>query len=140
MSGFQWQTTPDAAFGALMADYQRRIFERLYAIMVEEAPNVERFMRQNARWKDDCMPGREYLRAFAWRDDEALQVGITAYYDLALYRQNCPEPEWDWGTAHETKFFKWVGKISVILPGDNPSVLVDEAQRIWQRIQAEFNV
>lgn len=135
---FQWNVTPKDAFNALMADYARRIEDAIYQIMVEEAPNVQQFMHQNAVWQDDCMPGREYLRAEPFRDDAAKEMGIRAFYDLNVYRQHCPEPEWDWGIAHETYTFKKAGTISIILPRRSPSVLGDEAPRIWQRVQALF--
>lgn len=136
---FQWSTSPVDAFNAGIEAYAKQVMDALYAVMVEEADNVQAFMRANAVWTDDCMPGREYLRAVAFRDDENYRVGITAFYDLDVYRANCPEPEWDWGIAHETYTFKYAGDISIILPnGSNPSVLGDEAPRIWQRIEALF--
>lgn len=138
-SGFVWEKSPTEVFIPGYAEWTKQVFDALYRIMVEEAPLVEQFMRRNARWQDDCMPGREYLRAIPFRDDDKWEVGIVAFYDLEVYRANCPEAEFDWGIAHETKRFQWVGKISVILPdGGNPSVLGDEAKRIWARIEALF--
>jgi hypothetical protein len=135
---FQWQTSPTEAFGALMKAYQQDILNRLYALMQQEAPLVEQFMRDNAPWIDNCMPGREYLKAFAWKDDDSFQVGITAYYDIDLYVQNCPEKPFDFGVAHETFTFPKAGVIAIILPRRPVTVLGDKADEIMDKVRALF--
>lgn len=132
---FKWNTNPDV-FNLGFAEYADVVMEQLWDLVQEFAPLVEQFMRQNAPWVDDCMPGREYLRADAFRD--RYEVGIVAYYDLETYRRNCPEPEWDWGLAHETFTFRKAGVIAIILPRGNLSVLGDMADDLWDQVRAMF--
>jgi len=47
-------------------------------------------------------------------------VGIRAWYDLDMYREQCGEPAWDWATRHETSTFAQSGVISIILPAAKP--------------------
>lgn len=138
MLRFEWVTPPDAVFPEGMDRYGKLVMDALYTVMVEEAPMVQQFMRENAPWHDSCMPGREYLLAVPFRDDMNWKVGIVAYYDLAVYRAKCPEPKENWAIAHETYTFKHAGVISIILPRRPNTVLGDEAPRIWDRVRALF--
>lgn len=136
---FQWQTTPEDAFQAMMDDYQARLMDGLFEICEQFAVRIQAWMRANAPWHDSCMPSREYLVTAAYRDDAALTVGVTAYYDLDVYRAQCPEPEWDWGWAHETFTFAKAGVISIILPrGAQGGVLGDLADDLWDAVRAKF--
>lgn len=137
-ASFQWETPPSPFFSTYTTAYGRMIMDAIYEICVEEAENVQAFMRANAVWKDSCMPGREYLKARAIRDDDAWEVGIDAYYDHELYLSRCPQPPFPFGIAHETFTFAKVGIISIILPRRANTVLGDEAPRIWDRIRALF--
>lgn len=134
---FQWDTPPDVWVKGYEA-YSEALIDALFDKMIEFAALTQQFMRQNAPWVDDCMPGREYLRAQAFRDDRTDEVGIVAYYDLDTYRRNCPEPDWDWGLAHETFTFRKAGVIAIILPRGNVSVLGDVADDLWDQIRAIF--
>jgi hypothetical protein len=134
---FKWNTSPDV-FNLGFAEYWDEVMDALYALMVEYAPIIQQFMRENAPWKDSCMPGREYLIAEAWRDSAANEVGILAYYDLETYRRTCPEPDWDWGWAHEQYTFKKAGVIAIILPRGAVSVLGDMADELWDRVRVLF--
>lgn len=134
---FEWKVSPDI-FKLGFAEYWDETLDALYALMVQYAPLVEQFMRQNAPWKDSCMPGREYLRADPWRADAENQVGIVAYYDLDTYRRHCPEPDWDWGWAHETYTFRKAGVIAIISPRSAVSVMGDMADDLWDQVRAMY--
>lgn len=135
---FKWIGSPVEVFNEGMALYIKTTMDALYAMMEEEAPKVQAFMRLSASWQDDCMPSREYLKAVPYRDDADLVVGILAYYDEEEYRRQCPEPEFDWGLVHELFTFPKAGKISVILPGDSPSLFNDDFPRVWDRVRALY--
>lgn len=136
---FWWDANdPPHTFPRGMANYTATMMDTIYAICVEEAENVQAFMRLNAVWKDSCMPGREYLKARAIRDDAAYLIGIEAYYDHELYLSRCPQPPFPFGIAHETYTFEKAGVISIILPRRQNTVLGNEAPRIWDRIRALF--
>lgn len=138
MVSFRWLDAPDPTFTDGYVRYVNRVRDTLYAIMVEEAPNVQMFMRLTAPWHDDCMPGREYLKAEPFFDSRTGRVGIMAYYDIDLYVRNCPEAKFDFGIAHETYTFPHAGVISIILPRRPGTVLGDEAPTIWDRVRALF--
>jgi hypothetical protein len=99
-------------------DYRTLVMDELFQIMVEEAPNVENWMRTNALWKDGCMPDLEYLRALPYRDDSELTVGIVAFYDKELRDLNCPDQdvEFDMSIIHEFREYVRGGVISILNP------------------------
>lgn len=137
MIHFTWDRAPDDVFPAGFDAYVDRLMDALYAIMVEEAPRVQQFMRDNATWHDDHDTGREYLKAAPFRSDTAYKVGIVAYYDLMAYRQKNPkqDPKFDFGVAHETWTFSKMGVIAIILPRRPNTVLGEEAARVWDRVR-----
>ena len=120
--------------------YLTAIVDALYAIMVEEAPQVEAFMRANAVWEDNHDLQRTYLRAVAYRDDSRYEVGIIAFYDMEIYKQKNPkqDPRFEFGIVHETYTFPQAGIISIILPRRPNTVLGEEADRIWDRVRQVF--
>lgn len=140
---FEWQTSPDV-FVQGMEQYTARTFDALYAICVKHAQVIETYMRQNATWQDECMPGREYLRAAAFLDESGFQVGIRVWYDLELYRQQCGEPPFDWGTRHEMITFAKSGVIGVIVPrGEtegnvSKTALGSLADDLWDEVRALY--
>ena len=108
------------------AEYERLVIERLFQIMVEGAPKVEQWMRTHALWNDECMPGKEYLRALPYRDDLRFVVGVRAFYDKALYDQNCPDQDvtFDFSIEHEFKDYVDAGKIAILNPNIGGGVTV----------------
>ncbi len=134
---FQWQDSPEI-FVSGMEAWTTETMETLFALCQDYAQKIQAWMRANAPWVDDCLPSREYLRADAWRDDETLQVGIVAYYDLETYRASCPEPPFDFGWAHETFTFKKAGVIAIISTRGNPSVLGDMADELWDHVRSLY--
>lgn len=142
-SGFFWDAAPDPVFVDGMKIYLRLTMDALYALMVEEAPNVERYMRESVEWEDFSSVGKEYLRASPFRDDDALRVGIVAYYDEELYRQFNPnqDPNFSIGLYHERLIgTRGGGVISVILPhpGSSHTALLDEAVRIMDMVHGMY--
>lgn len=140
MFTFKWIDPPDVVFMAGWERYVNRVIQAMYAIMVDEAPQVEQFMRQNATWHDSHDPSRSYLKAVPFLDLQNHQTGIVAYYDLALYSQFNPkqDPQFEFGIFHEILTFPHAGIISIILPRKSMTVLGDEAPRIWDRVRALF--
>lgn len=135
---FRWEKTPLDVFPAGMRAYQMAIMDRGYALAVAEAAEIQAFMREKAPWDDDCMPGREYLKAEAFRDDNALIFGIAAWYDEALYIANCPQQPFPFGLAHELYTFKNAGVISIITTRRTPNVLGDRAKLFFDKVRALF--
>ena len=124
-------------------DYVQLVIERLYAIMVREAPMVEQWMRVNALWNDECMPGKEYLRALPYRDDARNVVGIVAFYDQELYNRNCPDQDvtFDFSIEHEFKDYVNAGKIAILNPklsGAGVTVFDEPFPDVMQAILREF--
>lgn len=111
---FSWQVDP-SVWNEGFSEYETTTFHELFALCEQWAIRIQDWMRQNATWIDECMPGKEYLRAEAFYPD-TWSVGIRAFYDLDLYRSQCGEPSYDWGTRHEQMTFSQVGVISIILP------------------------
>lgn len=138
MLRFEWETPPSAVFTKGFRRYQQDVMNAIYALAVTEAGEIQQFMRDNAPWEDDCMPGREYLKAEAFRDDNALMVGIVAWYDEALYIQNCPQQPFPFGFAHELYTFKNAGIISIINTRRTPNVLGDRARIFFDKVRALF--
>lgn len=138
---FQWTTPPDV-FNDGIDQYVKLTFDTLFQLCVDYAARIQVFMRSNAPWNDSCMPGKEYLRAEAFRDEGGWQVGIRAFYDLDLYRQNCGEPAYDFGFRHETMTFSNAGAISIILPRADGSVastvLGNLADELWDAVRALY--
>lgn len=123
-------------------EYIDLAFERLYFLMVIGASIVEEWMRSHAPWKDDCMPGKEYLRAEAYRDDAGRKVGIVAFYDSALYNQNCPDQDvtFDFSIEHEFRDFTDAGKIAILNPRFGGVTVFDEPfPDVVELILREFN-
>jgi hypothetical protein len=135
---FKWTTSPDVVFVEGMQRYRETTMDALFALMEQEAVRCERWMRDNAVWHDDCMPGREYLKAVAFRDDAALQVGIRAYYDHELYMSKCRQKPFPFGIMHELWTFPQAGVISIIVPRRNPSVLGEFAAEVWDKVRALY--
>lgn len=136
---FRWLSDPVDVFSAGLARYQQTLMDSLFGLMVREAVEIQDFMRKNAPWEDNCMPGREYLKAVAFRDDETLRVGVICYYDDAEYYRNCPQdPTFPFGFAHELFTFKFKGVISIILPRRANTVLGDRADELWDKVRSLF--
>lgn len=140
--GFTWDTPP-TVFNDGLENYTTDTFALLFALCQEFAQKIQTAMRLTAPWVDECMPGREYLKAEAFYPDQ-WSVGIRAWYDLDLYREQCGEPSFDWGTRHETSTFAQSGVISIILPrgeteGQGQStVLGSLADELWDRVKALY--
>lgn len=49
---FEWQVTPEIAFGQLMGRYARRIRAGIRAIAAQRAPQIEQWMKDNHRWQN----------------------------------------------------------------------------------------
>lgn len=142
MFSFEWETPPDVWVKGLEA-YEDETFHELFAICQKYAELIQADLRANAPWEDTCMPGREYLRAEAFYPDR-WSVGVRIWYDLELYRQNCPEPEFDWGHRHEAITFKKKGVIAVIAPRGEVegqmgrTALGNWADQFWDEIRAQY--
>lgn len=136
---FEWETTPDVFVEGTIR-YRRRMMDAIYALALTEAELIQQFMRENAPWEDDCMPGKEYLKAEAFRDDNRFLVGIDAWYDEELYIQNCRQQKqlFAFGFAHELYTFKNAGIISIINTRRTPNVLADRARIFFDKVRALF--
>lgn len=133
---YRWIDDPVDVFGAGIRRYMQTLMDTLYALMVAEAVDIQDFMRKNAPWEDNCMPGREYLKAVAFRDDDNLRVGVICYYDDAEYYRHCrQDPTFPFGIAHEMFTFKYKGVISIILPRRAGTVLGDRADELWDKVR-----
>lgn len=124
-------------------DYRTLVMDELFQIMVEEAPNVENWMRTHALWNDECMPGKEYLRALPYRDDSELTVGIVAFYDKELYDLNCPDQDvtFDFSIVHEFKDYAEAGKIAILNPrlaGGGVTVFDEPFPDVFSRVVARM--
>lgn len=142
---FQWDVTPEQAFGELIREYTQTSLDTIFGIAIKHAALMQTYIRANATWEDDCMPGREYLIVEAYIDDTN-EVGIRAYYDLALYRENCGEKtKYPWEFQHEFKTFKDKGVIAVINRrgemegGIAKTVLGSLADDFWDEIRALYS-
>jgi hypothetical protein len=58
---FQWETTPDKAWGALAATYRAAIENAIKAIADRYAPEIEEYMKINAPWVDRTSNARQGL-------------------------------------------------------------------------------
>lgn len=58
---FEWQTTPEEAFGALFDAYERQLYQMVLAICYRRAPEIENWMRDNAPWQDQTGNARQTL-------------------------------------------------------------------------------
>ena len=141
--GFEWITPPDV-FNDGLETYTITTFAELFDLCVHYADLIQTAMRLTAPWADECMPGKEYLRAEAFYPDQ-WSVGIRAWYDLELYRQTCGEPPtFDWSWRHETQTFGQSGVISVILPrgetegSGQSTVLGTLADQFWDAVRALY--
>ena len=134
---FQWDVEPSVWVQG-MEDYTDTTFHELFALAEQWALRIQDWMRQNAPWEDACFPPKEYLKADAFYPD-TWSVGIRAWYDLDLYRSQCGEPPYDFGTRHETETFSQAGVISIILPrGSQGGVLGQMAEDFMDAIRALY--
>ena len=140
---FEWTVDPLDVFPQGMDDYELNTFATLFELCTVYADKIQTAMRQNATWLDTCLPGREYLRAEAFYPDQ-WSVGIRGWYDLDLYRSECGEPQWDWGTRHETMTFAKSGVISIILPRGEveghaqATMLGSLADELWDAVRSLY--
>lgn len=58
---FEWQITPEAAFGQLTAAYAQAIRNGVRQIARRRAPEIEAWMKNNARWTDRTGNARQTL-------------------------------------------------------------------------------
>lgn len=137
---FEWITAP-TVFEEGLADYEIATFHELFAFCEDYATRIQFALRRDAPWQDQCMPGREYIRAEAFYPDTQ-SVGIRIWYDLDLYRSQCGEPPFDWGARHETVTFSVAGVISVILPqgelSGRDTALGAWADELWDSVRALY--
>ena len=60
---FEWQITPAAAFGQLTTAYAAAIRNGIRQIARRRAPEIEAWMKSNARWTDRTGNARQTLSA-----------------------------------------------------------------------------
>jgi len=128
---FEW-VTPPTIFEDKLEDYTITTFAELFDLCKEFAIKIQTAMRQNAPWVDECMPGREYLRAEAFYPTQ-WSVGIRVWYDLDYYRAQCGEPPFDFGVRHETMTFAVAGVVS-----GQRTALGSLADELMDRIKALY--
>lgn len=58
---FEWDVTPEVAFGQLTAAYAQAIRRGIRAIAARRAPEIEAWMKQNAVWTDRTGNARQTL-------------------------------------------------------------------------------
>ena len=63
MAGFVWQSPPSRAFPALAEAYVTRVRAGARAIAQRYKPEIENWMRDNARWTDRTANARQSLHA-----------------------------------------------------------------------------
>lgn len=60
---FQWSVTPEQAFGDLMEQYGRDIHAAIKSLADRWAPEIEAWMKSNAKWTDRTGNARQSLYA-----------------------------------------------------------------------------
>lgn len=58
---FEWEVTPETAFGQLTAAYAQAIRRGVRAIAQRRAPEIEAWMKTNAPWQDRTGNARQTL-------------------------------------------------------------------------------
>lgn len=140
---FEWDIDP-IVFLSGFEEYTMAVMNAVYQLAVIHADRIQTYIRQHAPWEDDCMPGREYLKAQAFRDDEALEVRIEVWYDEEEYNRNCPDrainsKDVSLAALHEFKMFSKKGDIGIIAPKGRPgTALGDLADEFWDAVRALF--
>lgn len=123
-------------------DYRKQVMEAVYEIMVRHAPKVQTWMRENATWDDECLPGKDYLKCIPYRDDARSVAGVIAYYDEDYYRELCPGQDitFSFSAKHELKEFVEAGKIGILSPTLNSELTVfgEPFHDIWFEVLELF--
>lgn len=83
---FQWDTPPDKAWGDLADAYRAAIEAALYQVVLRRAPEIEAWMKTNARWTDRTGNARQTLRGEAAQVvGQAVSVILSHGMDYGWY-------------------------------------------------------
>lgn len=139
---FEWDVDP-ITWSSHFQDYMADVMDAVHALAIVHADRIQTHIRQTAPWQDDCMPGREYLKADVLRDDEDMVIEIRVWYDQELYDRNCPDRatgrDINLAILHEMQVFRKKGRIGVVAPAAGAgTVLGDLADEFWDAVRALF--
>lgn len=76
---FQWSVTPEQAFGDLMEQYGRDIHAAIKALAARWAPEIESWMKSNAKWTDRTGNARQSLYTEV-EEISSIMIGIIMGY------------------------------------------------------------
>lgn len=84
--GLTWQTTPEQAFSDLGAAYADDVHRAVFALATRYAPEIESWMKTNAKWTDRTGNARQTLwaEAFDFVDIIVLAFGHGVDYGTFL--------------------------------------------------------
>ena len=81
-----WSVPPEEAFGDLADAYVQAIQDAVWAIAQRRAPEIESWMKINARWTDRTSNARQGLAADAERlATEAVQIVMSYDVDYGIF-------------------------------------------------------
>jgi hypothetical protein len=126
-------------FDKIKNKVSKTLSDKLFLTMMEAAPKLEQYMRKTAKWDDDFMPQREYLKAMPYVSKDGKRMGLYFYYDLKEYKKANPNEDinaFNFGYRHETFYFPHAGYISIILPY-TPYAVLNESKlnEIWTNLK-----